>query len=57
MFVKSVLNMVSLLVIAGSIGVAFAGSYQKSPYVDAEGYCVVDIGSGNPQEICSAKGD
>ena len=37
------------MVIAGSTGVAFAGSEQKSPYVDAEGYCVVDIGSGNPQ--------
>ena len=49
MFVKNLLNVVSLLVIAGGTGVAFAGSEQKSPYVDAEGYCVVDIGSGNPQ--------
>ena len=49
MFVKSFLNMVSLLVIAASTGVAFAGSGQKSPYVDAEGYCVVDIHPSNPQ--------
>ena len=46
MLEKSFLNMASLLVIAGGTGVA---SDQKSPYVDAEGYCVVDIGSGNPQ--------
>ena len=49
MFVKSFLNVVSLLVIAGSTVVAFAGSEQKSPYVDAEGYCVVDIHPSNPQ--------
>ena len=48
MFVKSFLNVVSLLAIAASTGVAFAGSEQKSPYVDAEGYCVVDIDSSNP---------
>ena len=48
MFIKSVLNVVSLLVIAGGARVAFAGSEQKSPYVDAEGYCVVDIDSSNP---------
>ena len=48
MFVKSFFNVVSLLVIAASTGVAFAGSEQKSPYVDAEGYCVVDIDSSNP---------
>ena len=47
MFIKSVLNVVSLLVIAGSTGVAFADSHQKSPYVDAEGYCVVDINLKN----------
>ena len=51
MFVKSVLNMVSLLVIAGSIGVAFAGSEQKSPYVDVEGYCVVDINLKNQMKF------
>ena len=55
MFVKSFLNVVSLLVIAGSTGVVFAGSEQKSPYVDAEGYCVVDIGSGNPQNMFSKR--
>ena len=49
MFVKSFLNVVSLLAIAASTGVAFAGSDQKSPYVDDEGYCVVDIDSSNPQ--------
>ena len=49
MFVKSFLNVVSLLAIAGSTGVAFAGSEEKSPYVDAEGYCVVDIDPSNPQ--------
>ena len=48
MFVKSFFNVVSLLVIAGSTGVAFADSHQKSPYVDDEGYCVVDIDSSNP---------
>ncbi len=47
MFVKSFLNVVSLLVIAGSTGVVFADSHQKSPYVDAEGYCVVDIHPSN----------
>ena len=47
MFVKSFLNVVSLLVIAGSTVVAFADSHQKSPYVDAEGYCVVDIDPSN----------
>ena len=35
------------MVIAGSTGVAFADSHQKSPYVDAEGYCVVDIHPSN----------
>ena len=47
--------MVSLLVIAASTGVAFAGSDQKSPYVDAEGYCVVDIDSSNPQRYVQQK--
>ncbi len=50
MLVKSVLNVVSLLVIAGGARVAFAGSEKKSPYVDAEGYCVVDIDSSNPPQ-------
>ena len=47
--------MVSLLAIAGGTGVAFAGSDQKSPYVDAEGYCVVDIDSSNPQRYVQQK--
>ena len=47
MFVKSFLNVVSLLVIAGSTGVAFAGSEQKSPYVDDDGYCVIDLNPSN----------
>ena len=47
MFVKSFLNVVSLLAIVSSTGVAFADSHQKSPYVDAEGYCVVDIDPSN----------
>ena len=55
MFIKSVLNAVSLLVIAVSTGVVFADSHQKSPYVDAEGYCVVDIGSGNPRNYVQQK--
>ena len=55
MFVKSFLNVVSLLAIAGSTGVAFAGSGQKSPYVDAEGYCVVDLNPSNPEKYVQQK--
>ena len=44
---KSVLNVISLLVIAGSTGVAFAGSEEKSPYVDDDGYCVIDLNPSN----------
>ncbi len=55
MFVKSFLNMASLLVIAGSTGVVFAGSEQKSPYVDDEGYCVVDIHPSNLQKYVQQK--
>ena len=55
MFVKSFLNVVSLLVIAGSTVVAFAGSEQKSPYVDVEGYCVVDIHPSNPRNYVQQK--
>ena len=55
MFVKSFLNVVSLLVIAGSTGVVFAGSDQKSPYVDAEGYCVVDIDPSNLEKYVQQK--
>ncbi len=55
MFVKSFLNVVSLLVIAGSTGVVFAGSEQKSPYVDDEGYCVVDIYPSNPDKYVQQK--
>ena len=55
MLVKSFLNVVSLLVIAGSTGVAFAGSEQKSPYVDAEGYCVVDIDPSNQVKYVQQK--
>ena len=47
--------MASLLVIAGSTGVAFADSHQKSPYVDAESYCVVNIGSSNPEKYVQQK--
>ena len=55
MFVKSFFNVVSLLVIAGSTGVAFAGSEQKSPYVDDEGYCVVDLNPSNPDKYVQQK--
>ena len=55
MFVKSFFNVVSLLVIAGSTGVVFADSHQKSPYVDAEGYCVVDIYPSNPDKYVQQK--
>ena len=55
MFVKSFLNVVSLLAIAASTGVAFAGSDQKSPYVDAEGYCVVDIDPSNQVKYVQQK--
>ena len=55
MFVKSFLNVVSLLVIAASTGVVFADSHQKSPYVDAEGYCVVDIDPSNPEKYVQQK--
>ena len=55
MFVKSFLNVVSLLAIAASTGVAFAGSDQKSPYVDDEGYCVVDIDPSNQVKYVQQK--
>ena len=55
MFVKSFLNVVSLLAIVSSTGVAFAGSEQKSPYVDDEGYCVVDIAPSNPEKYVQQK--
>ena len=45
----------SLLVLAGSTGVAFADSHQKSRYVDAEGYCVVDIDPSNPEKYVQQK--
>ena len=47
MFAKGFLNVVSLLTVVSISGIAFAGSQQKSPYVDDEGYCVVDIHSSN----------
>ena len=55
MLEKSFLNMVSLLVIAASTGVAFAGSDQKSPHVDAEGYCVIDIDPSDPYRYVQQK--
>ena len=47
MLEKSFLNVVSLLVIALSTGVVFADSEQKSPYVDDDGYCVIDLNPSN----------
>ena len=55
MLVKSFFNVVSLLAIAASTGVAFAGSEKKSPYVDDEGYCVVDIAPSNPSRYVQQK--